>query len=85
MCSTFVLPECMVILVYLVQYKFPNKADKYILIRSPGVLCLFSVEDQVELVSNQMWDLLEGMDKIVVGSTCKLMASKRNLDDVDRF
>ncbi|XP_032893598.1 caprin-2 isoform X1 [Amblyraja radiata] len=30
-----------------------------------------SVEDQVESVSNQMWDLLEGMDKIVVGSTYK--------------
>ncbi|XP_078273099.1 caprin-2 isoform X2 [Rhinoraja longicauda] len=30
-----------------------------------------SVEDQMELVSNQMWDLLEGVDKIVVGSTYK--------------
>ncbi|XP_051885841.1 caprin-2 isoform X15 [Pristis pectinata] len=30
-----------------------------------------SLEDQVELVSNQMWDLLEGVDKMVVGSTYK--------------
>ncbi|XP_072408621.1 caprin-2 isoform X8 [Chiloscyllium punctatum] len=30
-----------------------------------------SLEDQVELVSNQMWDLLEGSDKIVAGSTYK--------------
>ncbi|XP_048463653.1 caprin-2 isoform X7 [Rhincodon typus] len=30
-----------------------------------------SLEDQVELVSNQMWDLLEGTDKIVAGSTYK--------------
>ncbi|XP_048404889.2 caprin-2 isoform X9 [Stegostoma tigrinum] len=30
-----------------------------------------SLEDQIELVSNQMWDLLEGTDKIVAGSTYK--------------
>ncbi|XP_059833797.1 caprin-2-like isoform X4 [Hypanus sabinus] len=30
-----------------------------------------SLEDQMELVSNQMWDLLEGLDKMVVGSTYK--------------
>ncbi|XP_069759230.1 caprin-2 isoform X2 [Narcine bancroftii] len=30
-----------------------------------------SIEDQMELVSNQMWDLLEGVDKMVVGSNYK--------------
>ncbi|GCB74544.1 hypothetical protein scyTo_0003635 [Scyliorhinus torazame] len=30
-----------------------------------------ALEDQIELVSNQMWELLEGADKIVVGSTYK--------------
>ncbi|XP_078077336.1 caprin-2 isoform X2 [Mustelus asterias] len=30
-----------------------------------------SLEDQIELVSNQMWELLEGADKMVAGSTYK--------------
>ncbi|XP_067856211.1 caprin-2 isoform X2 [Heptranchias perlo] len=30
-----------------------------------------SLEDQMELVSNQIWDLLEGADKMVAGSTYK--------------
>ncbi|XP_067907116.1 caprin-2 isoform X4 [Heterodontus francisci] len=30
-----------------------------------------SLEDQMELVSNQMWELLEGADKMVAGSTYK--------------
>ncbi|XP_072125518.1 caprin-2 isoform X2 [Mobula birostris] len=44
-----------------------------------------SLEDQMELVSNQMWDLVEGMDKMVVGSTYFFFLDKHLKETVSRL